>query len=43
MEDTKKNNENKKLSVPATILLTIAATFGAITVIGIIYAIFTVL
>ncbi len=38
-----KNEEKKKLSVPATILLTVAATFGIITLIGVIYAIISIL
>lgn len=42
MEETK-NVEKKKLGVPATILLTLAAALGCIVLVGIVYAIFTVI
>ena len=38
-----KDEKKKRLSVPATILLTIVATFGIITLIGVIYAIISIL
>ena len=41
MENETNSEEKNKLSVPATILITIAATWGAIVVARIIYFIFT--